>query len=211
MSGEESSSDESRQESESTDDRSGRPRRAQPEQPAAQPNQGRPQTAGGGALDELDTDELIYVVGVFGLVGAGIGLIGVLGPLFGSTLVKATIKIVVALAGVSVVVAGGPVVGVLTGLGIDDRMNDRGRPVFLTAGASGVVGHLLMMVVAILLLSVGIDSSGSGGGAGGGASSILNSFGDFLLPLVLIAVATGLVSAGAAYLKEWSRSRGVPA
>lgn len=211
MSGEESSSDESRQESESTDDRSGRPRRAQPEQPPAQPNQGGPQTAGGGALDELDTDELIYVVGVFGLIGAGIGLIGVLGPLFGSTLVKATIKIVVALAGVSVVVAGGPVVGVLTGLGIDDRMNDRGRPVFLTAGASGVVGHLLMMVVAILLLSVGIDSSGSGGGAGGGASSILNSFGDFLLPLVLIAVATGLVSAGAAYLKEWSRSRGVPA
>lgn len=209
MAGEESSSDESRQASESTDDETEQPRRAQ--QQPNRPRQAPPQATGGGIADELDTDELIYVVGVFGLVGAGIGLIGVLGPLFGSTLVKATIKIVVALAGVSVVVAGGPVVGVLTGLGIDDRMSDRGRPVFLTAGASGVVGHFLMMVVTILLLSVGIDSSGSGGGAGGGASSILNSFGDFLLPLILIAVATGLVSAGAAYLKEWNRSRGVPA
>lgn len=210
MSGEESSSDESRQVSESTDDRTERPRRAQPEQPN-QPRQAPQQATGGGIADELNTDELIYTVGVFGLVGAGIGLIGVLGPLFGSTLVKATIKIVVALAGVSVVVAGGPLIGVLTGLGTDDRMDDRGRPVFLTAGASGAVGHFLMMVVAILLLSVGVDSSGSGGGAGSGTDSILNSFGDFLLPLVLIAVATGLVSAGAAYLKEWNRSRGVPA
>jgi len=210
MSGEESSSDESRQESESTDDGSGQPRRAQPEQPPNQPRQGGPQATGSGVLDELDTGELTYIIGVFGLVGAGIGLIGVLGPLFGSTLVKAAVKAVVALAGISVVVAGGPLIGVLTGLGTDDRMNDRGRPVFLTAGASGTVGHFLMMVVAILLLSIGIDSSGSGGGAGSGAGNILNSFGDFLLPLVLIAVATGLVSAGAAYLKEWNRSRGVP-
>jgi hypothetical protein len=66
-----------------------------------------------------------------------------------------------------------------------------------------------MMIVAILLLSIGVDSSGSGGGAGGGANSILNSFGDFLVPLILIAIATALVSAGAAYLKEWNRSRAV--
>ena len=210
MSGGESSSDESRQESESTDNGTERPRQARPEQPPTQPRQGRPQ-ATEGVLDDLDTDELTYIVGVFGLVGAGIGLIGVLGPLFGSTLVKTAVKAVVALAGVSVVVAGGPLIGVLTGLGTDDRMNDRGRPVFLTAGASGTVGHFLMMVLAILLLSIGVDSSGSGGGAGSGAGSILNSFGDFLLPLVLIAVATGLVSAGAAYLKEWNRSRGVAA
>jgi len=209
MSGEGSSSDESRQGSESTDDRSGRPRRAQPEQPPAQPDRGGPQTAGGGALNDLDTDELIYVVGVFGLVGAGIGLIGVLGPLFGSNLVQVAVKAIAAFAGVAVAIAGGPLIGVLTSLGIDDRMNSRGRPVFLTAAASGGIGHLVMMVVAILLLSIGVDSSGSDGGAGSGADNILSSFGDFLVPLILIAVSTAIVSAGAAYLKEWNRSRSV--
>ena len=183
----------------------GQPPQRQGQPRGGQPRRQEPQGQSDSVTDDVNTDEVVYIVGVFGLIGAGIGLAGILGPLVGNEITKAVVKGIVALAGLSVAIAGGPLVGVLTALGLDERMDETGRPLFLTAGLAGVVGHLVMVVLTAVLLSVG--AGGGDGRSGGGASQLLGSLGDFIVSLVLIAVATGLVTAGAAYFKQWNRRR----
>jgi hypothetical protein len=146
-----------------------------------------------------------YVVALFAVIGAGIGLLP-LGGSLASGLAGQLLKAFVAGFGLIVAIVAGPIVAALTTLRIDDRMNDEMRARLVTGFAANAAGYFVMIVLASVLASV--TAGGGGGGFGGGSSDLLDlGIGDLLVPLFAFAFVTGAVGAGAVYVREWSGVR----
>jgi hypothetical protein len=134
---------------------------------------------------------LAAVVGVFALVGLGLGLTAVvvlsrIGGDTGGQLLSGLFVLVV----LSVTLLLGPVVAAVVGLGVADE----GR--YGVAFVGTAVGTLVMVVLVAVLVTVG----GPGGGDGGSGGSVRP--GDWLVPAVAVGVVTGAVGAGTAALRD---------
>jgi hypothetical protein len=169
----------------------------------SQKRQPRGRQPGGGGGYSVDTDQLVYVVGLFAVVGGGIGLNALFASFVLSGVGGAVISGLLVTAGLGVSIFSGPVVAVVSSLRLDRRMDDEREAVLATGGAASAAGHLVSMVVAAVLLSVAVGGGSGGGGTGGSAVPV----GDLIVPLVLIAVATGVAGAAAVYLQNWDRNR----
>jgi len=160
------------------------------------------------------------VGGVFALAGAGIGAtaavalaqLGAGGGLLGGIIVLIVLTIAFLLA---------PVVGVVAGLraGESARTADTGPPYVATA-VGALLGYLVMMGAVLIALVIGMaiaDSGGAGsemaptptggssvggGGAGAGGGGGLQ-LGQYIVPIVAVALPTVLTAIGGVGLSSW--------
>lgn len=152
-----------------------------------------------------------YAIGIFAVVGAGVGLTGavvinVLGS--GSSIFSGILLLIV--IGVSLLI-GPPIAGYI-GIQIADRDGEAGA---LQSFAGTASGFLIMMIVVLLALLLGIALT-AGGGAGtdggtggvdggadpgtGGSSGGGFDFLEFFIPALIVAIPTGLTGGAATYL-----------
>lgn len=154
---------------------------------------------------------LAYAIGIFAVVGAGVGLTGavvinLLGS--GSSIFSGIVFLIV--IGVSLLI-GPPIAGYI-GIQIADRDGEAGA---LQSFAGAASGFLVMMVVVLLALFLGIaltagggaGTDGGTGGVGGGADPGTGGssgggfdFLEYLIPALVIAIPTGLTGGAATYL-----------
>ena len=149
---------------------------------------------------------------IFALVGLGIGLTGgvVLSQLGGG---NALLGPILTLLVVSIALVLGPVVGLITGLRTAEHWgNPRGA--YLGGLLGAVVGYLLMMgiVLAVLLavLAAGASSGAEGSGLVEGSAGGDFGLGQYLVPVLVVAIPTGLTGLGGAVVghREPSVGRG---
>jgi len=174
-----------------------------------------PQGGGESVTDAIDTDQVVYTAGILGIVSAWVGLAPLLVSIVADTGVALAVVGVFGGLGISVIVLLGPIVALFTGYRIKDRMDGAPKETQITAGVASGVGHLVMMIVAAVLVFLAADqaspdqSGGGVGGATGGSTSVLGTgdVGSIILPVILIAVATGLIGGLTAYFRDWSDRR----
>jgi len=132
-------------------------------------------------------NQIKAVVGVWALIGFGIGLtpilLGMLGPagMIGSVI------------GAGLALATGPVIGGLVGLSLSNKLPADAGPAAVVSAVANYVGFVLMVIVLGILLT--IQSSGSGTGAGGGMQ-----LGQLIGPLVLTGIPVAIAAGGATAL-----------
>lgn len=147
--------------------------------------------------DPVVQDELKYVVGFHAIVGVGIGLATLLGVAlgtgssFGPGGASAGSKATVKGAGVVVALVGPLLLGPILAVGIDERLEGEPSEKYLAGGVANAAGGFVFALIAGLLAI----SSGPGGG----------NFGDFILPIIVIALVTGIVSAAILWFREFLR------
>ena len=153
--------------------------------------------------------QLTFVIGLFGVVGAGFGVTGVVvialiaggdsgtGGAFLAGLFLISLLVVVLLTG--------PIVGAFSGLRVAARLDDSSTT-YLTSFVSTAVGYVVMVIVAAVL--IGLVAGGGGGGAEtGGESANPFDIASLLLPLVALAIPVGLTGLGSSYLARWNSGR----
>lgn len=152
--------------------------------------------------------QLMFVIGLFGIVGIGFGLTGVIaieliasgGDTSGAFLAGfLTISIL------GVVLLIGPVIGAFSGLRVAERLDDS-RATYLTSFVSTAVGYVVMVLIAVLLVGIVIGGGGGGTTTGGGGTNLFNAV-DLLVPLVALAVPVGLTGLGSSFLVRWNAGR----
>ncbi|WP_256685669.1 hypothetical protein [Halococcus qingdaonensis] len=157
--------------------------------------------------------QLTFVIGLFGIVGAGFGLLGVIvlellaggsGGGFGGAIVAALFLISVLI----VVLLTGPVMAVLSGLRIAERL-DEARATYLTSFIATAVGYIVMVLIAAVL--IGLVAGGGGGGAEatatGGTTTNPFDIAGLIVPLVALAIPVGLTGLASAFLTRWNATR----
>ncbi|MCD2204400.1 hypothetical protein [Halobacterium sp. KA-6] len=163
---------------------------------------------------DLPVAPITALIGVFALVGFGIGATGAvaltqLGD--GSSLFSGIIFFII----LTVAFLLGPLVAVFGGLQIGARL-DRSPTAYLSSAIGTIGGYAVMMLVVIIVLSLALSiaTSGGGGAAGsaagstGGAASTSSgtaaqssiNWMQYLIPIIGVAIPTGLVGVGGAYL-----------
>jgi hypothetical protein len=156
--------------------------------------------------------QLTFVIGLFGIVGAGFGLLGVIvlelfvggsGGGFGGAIIAALFLISVLI----VVLLTGPVMAVLSGLRIAERL-DGARATYLTSFIGTAVGYIVMVLIAAVLIGL---AAGGGGGAAATptGSTTTNPFdiAGLIVPLVALAIPVGLTGLASAFLTRWNATR----
>ena len=152
---------------------------------------------------------LMFVIGLFGVVGVGFGLTGIIilaliaggGNDAGGAFLAAFFLISLLV----VVLLTGPILGAFSGLRIAARLDDSSAT-YLTSFVSTAIGYVVMVIIAALL--IGIVAGGGGGGTTTGSGSA-NPFdiAGLLVPLVALAIPVGLTGLGSAFLARWNASR----
>ncbi|GAA0477357.1 hypothetical protein MUK72_01880 [Halococcus dombrowskii] len=157
--------------------------------------------------------QLTFVIGLFGIVGAGFGLLGVIvlellaggsGGGFGGAIIAGLFLISVLI----VVLLTGPVMAVISGLRIAERL-DEARATYLTSFIATAVGYVVMVLIAAVL--IGLVAGGGGGGAEATptGSTTTNPFdiAGLIVPLVALAIPVGLTGLASAFLTRWNATR----
>lgn len=154
-----------------------------------------------------------FTVGVFAIVGVGIGLTGFFpleyvvgefstteGGQFAQAIGQLFIGVVF-LQSIMMAMFTGPTVGGLTGLVSAFALEDRASSV-VVGGLGGFVGFYVMVLIAVIVMSMAMPSGGDGGQATMGQATDLSRV---LSPILKSGLPTGIVGAltgavGAAYL-----------
>lgn len=157
--------------------------------------------------DAIDTDQVLYVSGIVGILGAWIGLAPLLVGLLANQSVALAVASVFTGIGISVPVLAGPLIVLYTAFRVADRMDASDKEILATVGVASGVGHLVMMVVSAVLVFFALSASTPGGGRGGGDVLGAGGIGDLLVPVIMIAVATGVIGLATVYFRQWDRDR----
>jgi len=148
------------------------------------------------------TSSITYPLGLFGIVGVGLGLTGIviLGALGGgATLFSGLFALLV----IAFALLTGPIVAAV--VGAQPSRDDGDTPQYGLVFVGNAVGYLLMMVLVLVILTVGIAALSAGGGSAGGTTGTTGggggsvNLGQYLLPVLLIAVPTGGVAVATRY------------
>lgn len=143
-------------------------------------------------------------VGIFSLVGVGLGLTGGItlsqlsegGGILGGVLVLVVLTFAFLI---------GPLVAVITGMRAGERYGQSSQTYF-AGGAGAVGGYLSMMVIVLLIVSLAMSTLS--GDAGGGASATQSAstsgsglnIGEYLVPVVAVAIPTAVTGLGGVFL-----------
>ncbi|EMA52893.1 hypothetical protein [Halococcus thailandensis] len=156
--------------------------------------------------------QLTFVIGLFAIVGAGFGLLGVIvlellaggsGGGFGQAIAAALFLVSVLV----VVLLTGPVMAALSGLRIAERL-DEARATYLTSFVATAVGYVVMVLIAAVL--IGLVAGGGGGAEAtttGGTTTNPFDIADLVVPLVALAIPVGLTGLASAFLTRWNATR----
>lgn len=173
----------------------------------AQPGQGRAQQVqtGPSATDVLNRPAgqsvVKYVVGIFAVVGVGIGLTAILADSLlgggGTASAASFISFGITLMAFGVAIFGGSILAAVIGLQDFLQIGEVDNQTYVLAFVSNAAGFLVMGIIVALFITV---LGGSGGGAGGGGGG---SLGDFIVGSIVMAIPAGLVGAGVTWLRDW--------
>lgn len=143
--------------------------------------------------------QLRDAVALFGLVGAGLGVMGLVAlSQFGGGFLSGIVYTVILVLAMFF----GPVLAVVVSLRLADYAPRKDGTTYVTSFVGNVVGYLVMMLVVVAMLFVGLSltvGGGGGSGVGGGGNSGGSFDFDLLLPVLALAVPTGLTGVGATF------------
>lgn len=157
----------------------------------------------------LDARHLTYFVGLFFLVGVGIGVTGFLsmgyftgGGGLGESLTAGFLMLVTLIIAFSV----GPVLGVIVANDLHTRV-PTGDNAYLSTFVGGAIGYLVMALTVTIILLLGVALLGGGGVADGAPTgptgdNPLGTLLNLLGAMILLSLPTGLVCAGTVYATE---------
>jgi len=152
------------------------------------------------------------VVGIFALAGVGIGATGGVAMTqlsSGSAIFSGLLVLVI----LTVAFLLGPIIGLISGLRTGDGMG-RTSESYLAGVLGSVAGYFVMILVVVLALSIAVAAV-AGGGAGGGSSAATDAagqtttnggssgglpIGEYIIPIIAVALPTGLTGLGGVYL-----------
>ena len=150
------------------------------------------------------TRSIGYPLGLFGIVGVGLGLTGVvmLGALGGGASLFSGLF---ALLVIAFALLTGPIVAAV--VGAQPPRDDADTPQYGLVFVGTAVGYLLMMVLVLVILVIGIAVLSAGGGSASGTTGTTGGNGSvnpgqYLLPVLLIAVPTGGVAVATRYWRH---------
>jgi hypothetical protein len=181
----------------------GQPGQAQPGQ--AQPGQGRaqPVQTGPSATDVLSRPDgqsvIKYVVGIFAVVGVGIGLTATLADSLLGGGSASLVGGIIALMAFGVAVFGGSILAAIIGLQDFLQIGEVDDQTYVLAFASNAAGFIAMGIIVAIFVAIVIGGGGGGGTTGGGSSGL----GDYIIATILMAIPAGLVGAGVTWLRDW--------
>ena len=152
--------------------------------------------------DEQNKSYLTYTAVLFAIVGAGFGLTGAFGTrmIFDGSSESGFGMAFFMIALFGVMVLTGPILGAVGGLQLQQRMSDT-REALITAFVGGTAGYIVMTIVGILV-TVMLTPSTDSADASGSSGPNFFELGDVLVPLVVMAIPTGLVAAGMIYIDD---------
>ncbi|MFB6083218.1 MAG: hypothetical protein ABEJ94_03110 [Halorientalis sp.] len=136
-----------------------------------------------------------YVVGIFAVVGVGIGLTAVLANAL-LNVGTGFLGGVVVLMAFGVAVFGGSILAAVIGLQDFLQIGEVDNQTYVLAFASNAAGFLVMGIIVAIFVSIAM---GSGGGAGGGG------LGNYIVGAIIMAIPAGLVAAGITWLRDWEQ------
>lgn len=148
-------------------------------------------------VDDETRETLRYAVGLFAVVGCGVGVTGA----FGARLLAGGSRGFGVLA-FAVAAFAGPILAAAAGLLVRQRARDA-REGRVTAFAAGSLGYLAATLASVLCLTLLLPGSSGRAAAmaGGGRAGVLDP-GTVLVPLGVMAVPAGLVAAAALSLRD---------
>jgi hypothetical protein len=138
---------------------------------------------------------ITYVVGLFGIVGVGIALTGVVANALlggGGSISGQVVSAVVGLSAITVALFGGSILAAVVGLQDFVQTGEMPAQTYLLAFVSTAVGYLVMGLLVSIIVSLSL-----GGGGGGGGNLV-----DFILGTIIMAIPAGGVAAGVAWLRN---------
>lgn len=171
----------------------------------------------------LDSELIVRTVKYYGIIGAGLGLLGIVflsqflgGSDGGGTIVGGILTIVV----LAFAFLSGPLVAALIGFTTpagEDRLKQRA----INSGIANGVGFAVYGTIVFILLALGMalflsggggaeTGAASSGGGGGGDSSTPMGVIDFISILVVMAIPNALVGGGITYFLGNQPSQRVP-
>lgn len=150
-------------------------------------------------------------VGIFSIVGVGLGLTGAITLLqVGGSGIFGGILALVLLIFTFLI---SPILAVITGLRIGEK-NGRSKQTYLIGAVGAVGGHFSMMLIIVLILSIVISTlSGDGGTGSTAAQSAATSnggleIGEYIVPIIAVAVPTAITGSGGVFLAGDQNHRG---
>lgn len=155
---------------------------------------------------DFSTGAVSQIIGIFALAGIGIGATGgvAVNQIGGGAILGGIIILVV----LTVTFLLGPVIGLIAGLRVGDEQG-RSSESYLTGLLGSVAGYFVMILAVVIIVSVVMAISGGGGGSGatqasttsGGSSSGL-AIGEYIVPIIAVAIPTGITGLGGVYFGE---------
>ncbi len=159
----------------------------------------------------MERKHIVQTIGLFGIVGIGLGLSGYITLDFmqstfvdgtePDSLIRGIGQMMVLLAALQtsfVTFLLGSVVATATGLA-SGRSSTSLRSSVLSSGVAATIGFPIMVSVAIAIMLLALDLGGGGGGGGQQPAPEIDWF-DVGGKLATLCVPTGLVGAGAGYV-----------
>ena len=170
-----------------------------------QPGQGRAQQVqtGPSATDVLSRPAgqsvVKYVVGIFAIVGVGIGLTAVLANSLLGDASSGYLGGIIVLMAFGVAVFGGSILAAVIGLQDFLQIGEVDSQTYVLAFASNAAGFVVMGIIVAIFVSIAMGSGGGAGGTGGG------DLGNYIVSAIVMAIPAGLVGAGVTWLRDWRR------
>lgn len=153
--------------------------------------------------NNLLTDAVSQIIGIFALAGIGIGATGgvAVNQIGGGGILDGIIILVV----LTVTFLLGPVIGLITGLRVGDKQG-RSSDSYVTGLIGSVAGYFAMILAVVIIVFAVMAISGGGGGssatqasttASGSSSSL--AIGEYIVPIIAVAIPTGITGLGGVY------------
>ncbi len=159
----------------------------------------------GSAADNVGIviSDVVQAIAIFALAGVGIGATGgvAITQLSSGGLLGGVLSLVV----LTVVLLLGPVIGLISGLRVGANQHSS-SPSYLSGLVGAIGGYFVMILLVIVTLTLalnvptGVADTAAQTTAGSGGSSAGVSFGQYILPIIAVAVPTGLTGLGGVYL-----------
>lgn len=160
--------------------------------------------------------QLLYSVGIFALIGVGLGLVGFVvltQSASGNNMADAIVSGIFSIMILVIALFLGPVIAAIVGIQMGNR--NQSSSVYFTSFVGNTIGYIVMMLIVLAILSIGIGLVSNGGGSStmGGTTGEVGAsggggFGQWVFPIIAISVITGLTGTGARYLQIQANQMG---